>query len=541
MSVVEHQRTTRKDEVFQKQHTAVVHAKIAKSASNNSLESEASVTIEQDEIEETVENAPTTTNNEDSAGKFQAILGLLRKMIGVKDIVGMRISLPAQLLDPISNLEYWTYIDRPDFFAVMSDPDDPVERMVSVVRWYLSKDLKFTKNKLVKSYNSILGEQFLAHFDVTPAPPVYSGIRVPSKMPSEGEEKLHVDISIEQVSHHPPVSVYSYECPEKGILARGVDHICAKFTGTAVRVAPGDENRGIYIVMSKRDNEEYACTHPTAYINGWLRGSLYITISEIAVITCEKTGLQAVLEYKEDKSWFSKAKHAVEVRIFRLKGSPPPIESLEEFGKRSQCKKKSRSKESVLSTSRKNSTMSLHNPTWTRHLGGTDMQSAYVKEREGEVLVTVTGSWRGDMTVQKVGQKPTPFLDMQNLEVVPKQVRPLEEQNPQESRWIWREVSDAITRKEFSKATKLKHALEDEQREKAHKRKEQGTEFVSQLFLPQDQWGRPGVPVLRKEVEEKRSYLPKEVLDNSLSDDGVIKEVKVGNDGRTVVELVGAV
>ncbi|KAG5457555.1 MAG: hypothetical protein BJ554DRAFT_2394 [Olpidium bornovanus] len=31
----------------------------------------------------------------------QVILGLLRKMVGVKDIVGMRISLPAQLLDPM--------------------------------------------------------------------------------------------------------------------------------------------------------------------------------------------------------------------------------------------------------------------------------------------------------------------------------------------------------------------------------------------------------------------------------------------------------
>lgn len=28
-----------------------------------------------------------------------------------------RISLPASLLEPIPNLEYWNYLDRPDVFA----------------------------------------------------------------------------------------------------------------------------------------------------------------------------------------------------------------------------------------------------------------------------------------------------------------------------------------------------------------------------------------------------------------------------------------
>lgn len=40
----------------------------------------------------------------------------------------------------------------------------------------------------------------------------------------------------EQISHHPPVSAYYYCCPEKGIVARGVDHFGAKFTGTGKRI-----------------------------------------------------------------------------------------------------------------------------------------------------------------------------------------------------------------------------------------------------------------------------------------------------------------
>jgi hypothetical protein len=49
-------------------------------------------------------------------GKLRMIVGLLKKALGVKDIAAMRLSLPASLLEPIPNLEYWQYLDRPDLF-----------------------------------------------------------------------------------------------------------------------------------------------------------------------------------------------------------------------------------------------------------------------------------------------------------------------------------------------------------------------------------------------------------------------------------------
>jgi hypothetical protein len=51
------------------------------------------------------------------------------RFIGVKDISAVRLSLPAQLCEPMGNLEYvpdegsgadcryWGYLDRPDYFA----------------------------------------------------------------------------------------------------------------------------------------------------------------------------------------------------------------------------------------------------------------------------------------------------------------------------------------------------------------------------------------------------------------------------------------
>lgn len=39
------------------------------------------------------------------------------RLVGVKDVATLRLSLPASLLEPIPNLEYWQYADRADVFA----------------------------------------------------------------------------------------------------------------------------------------------------------------------------------------------------------------------------------------------------------------------------------------------------------------------------------------------------------------------------------------------------------------------------------------
>lgn len=76
------------------------------------------------------------------------------------DIASVRFSLPSQLLEPRPNLEYWTYLDRPETFAAIGDSDEPVERMLEVLRFWFTKDLKYVKGKPCKPYNSTLGEFF---------------------------------------------------------------------------------------------------------------------------------------------------------------------------------------------------------------------------------------------------------------------------------------------------------------------------------------------------------------------------------------------
>ena len=82
------------------------------------------------------------------------------RFIGVSDLAAVRFSLPSQLLEPTPNLEYWTYIDAPNAFVAMGTSDDPLDRMLEVVRFWLTKDLKYAKGRPCKPYNSCLGEFF---------------------------------------------------------------------------------------------------------------------------------------------------------------------------------------------------------------------------------------------------------------------------------------------------------------------------------------------------------------------------------------------
>jgi oxysterol-binding protein-related protein 9/10/11 len=119
----------------------------------------------------------------------------------------------------------------------------------------------------------------------------------------------------EQTSHHPPVSAFYVDCPEKGISARGFDQLSAKFTGTSIKVTAGEHNLGIFITLHKRDDEQYQLTHPAAHLGGLLRGSLSVTVGDQCLVTCPKTKLKSILHYQEE-GWVGKTQNKVEGVIF---------------------------------------------------------------------------------------------------------------------------------------------------------------------------------------------------------------------------------
>ncbi|KAG8955057.1 hypothetical protein FRC03_011290 [Tulasnella sp. 419] len=507
---------------------------------------------------------PETDSSE--GGKLKMIISLVKRCLGVKDIAAMRLSLPASLLEPVPNLEYWHYMDRPDLFAAINDPADPLERMLAVLRFAFSKDLKFIRGKICKPYNSTLGEHFRAHWTVKPItyPPTFpavpplieshlhhphgadgadsmpetvippsdtvslkssgskkkralaaatgggSGLQVNndprihaasaedvSKLAAsleqveveereelddpdvfedavedeEGDETVKVVYLTEQISHHPPASSYYMVAAGKGVEAAGVDQIAAKVAGTTIRIQPGNMNQGIFINITSGngEGEQYRITHPAAYVNGILRGSFYATMTDYTSITCtgSKSGqnLRALIEYK-DESWIGKPQFLLEGCIHTYDPDSPKKEW----------------------------------ETWTK------VKHVPVKS----VVATFSGSWRKKIEWKKAGSNTShTLIDIDVLSLVPKSVRPLSAQLPNESRKLWENVTSNLLSKNYNEATKHKQAIEQKQRDIAADRKAKGIEFVPTYFEADIS---SGCPVLteagKKAVEEETKRKP---------------------------------
>ncbi|KAM3069978.1 hypothetical protein ACMFMG_003985 [Clarireedia jacksonii] len=396
----------------------------------------------------------------DDGSKLKMFLGILRKFIGVADIASVRFSLPSQLLEPTPNLEYWNYLDQPNTFVAIGDSEDPLDRMLEVLRFWFTKDLKYVKGKPCKPYNSTLGEFFRCNWEVEDTVPTIETTKLASKSAASSKKstpmtsqnastttisrpgtatkdsgkKIRVSYLTEQTSHHPPVSAFYIDCPEKGISARGFDQISAKFTGTSIKVTPGEHNLGIFITVERRNNEQYQLTHPAAHLGGLLRGSLNVTVGDQCYITCPQTKLKTILQYQEE-GWLGKTQNKVEGIVF--------------------------------------------------HYDPENDNKTRIKEvSEKDVLVKVNGNWKDKLYFSLGPKFDTQILliDLAPLQVAPKVIPPTEKQLPNESLKFWSGVTEAINSRQFSRATTIKQELEERQREKAKQRQEEGVEWKPRFF-----------------------------------------------------------
>ncbi|KAG5936402.1 hypothetical protein E4U60_002564 [Claviceps pazoutovae] len=441
-------------------------------------------------------DAPDETQTEGS--KLRTFLGILKNFIGVSDLASVRFSLPSQLLEPTPNLEYWTYLDTPNAFVAIGTSAEPIDRMLEVIRFWLTKDLKYAKGKPCKPYNSCLGEFFRCNWETEDnaprietadlngaiasangsdkgslrslkAPPKTDknestvSLSVPKHGTSTPDKKpIRISYLTEQTSHHPPVSAFHITCPERGLSARGFDQITAKFTGTSVKVLPGEHNLGIFISLDKFGGETYQLTHPAAHLGGLFRGSLSVSVSEMSYITCPETKLKAILHYVEE-GWLGRTTNKIDGVIFR------------------------------------------YDPE-------NDTKSRVQDVPDEDVLIRLSGPWR-EKIVFTIGPRPvksTPseqqytIADVAPLHVAPKAVPPEDQQLPNESLTLWGGVTKAIHAKKYSKATELKIELEESQRQKARQR-EKNQETWQPVFFEHvtGNGGKPDLTEKGRQVLER--------------------------------------
>ncbi|KAI0259010.1 hypothetical protein BC834DRAFT_908663 [Gloeopeniophorella convolvens] len=178
-----------------------------------------------------IDDVPDDTGD---GGKLRMIMQLVKRSFGVKDLASMRLSLPASLLEPIPNLEYWHYLDRPDLFAAINDYEEPFERMLAVLRFSFSKDIRHIRGKPCKPYNSVLGENFRMHWDVPPvsydtadgAPIIHAHIDAPPTpllSPSHGPHLVHSDSGSIKAAKPTRTSAFGSLLSMKGWSSPAVD------------------------------------------------------------------------------------------------------------------------------------------------------------------------------------------------------------------------------------------------------------------------------------------------------------------------------
>ncbi|KAI0043627.1 Oxysterol-binding protein [Auriscalpium vulgare] len=226
----------------------------------------------------------------------------------------------------------------------------------------------------------------------------------------------------EQVSHHPPVSAFYYISPANKVAILGELRPKSKFLGNSVSTQMDGENR-VYL-LGRPEDGEYVITMPNMYARGILFGKMVLELGDSCAANNQRHGYHADLEFKT-KGFFSGTYNAIAGRVKR---------------------------------------------------GQTDV---------GEI----SGKWSALMEFKntKTGEKRPLFDAYKNgNNIAPKWVPPESEQEPYESRRLWKDLTHAIQARDMDAATEAKSAVENAQRELRTKRDESGKQHQSRFFQLQD-------------------------------------------------------
>uniref|UniRef100_A0A3P9M8F8 Oxysterol-binding protein n=1 Tax=Oryzias latipes TaxID=8090 RepID=A0A3P9M8F8_ORYLA len=220
-----------------------------------------------------------------------------------------KVVLPTFILERRSLLEmYADFFAHPDLFVSIAEQPEPRERMVQVVKWYLSAFHAGRKGSVAKKpYNPILGEVFYCHWDLP------SGAEEPETVsdgPVPWASTNSVCFVAEQVSHHPPISAFYAECLNRKIQFNAHIWTKSKFLGMSI----GVHNIGQGCVSCLEHDEHYILTFP----NGYGRSILTVPWVELGGecnISCSKSGYSANIVF-HTKPFYGGKKHRITADIF---------------------------------------------------------------------------------------------------------------------------------------------------------------------------------------------------------------------------------
>ncbi|CAG2197173.1 ORP9_10_11 [Mytilus edulis] len=170
-----------------------------------------------------------------------------------------KVVLPTFILERRSLLEmYADFFAHPDLFLKIPELPTPRERMIQLVRWYLSAFHAGRNSEIAKKpYNPILGETFSCFWKM----PGAENNNEQTDGPVPWASKDNLSFIAEQVSHHPPISAFYAEHFNKKISLDGYIWTKSKFLGLSIGVHM--IGQGVISVIDH--DEEYTITFPNGY------------------------------------------------------------------------------------------------------------------------------------------------------------------------------------------------------------------------------------------------------------------------------------
>ncbi|KAF3932708.1 hypothetical protein ABW19_dt0203974 [Dactylella cylindrospora] len=232
---------------------------------------------------------PDPTGEEDTTvvddGEKSILLSIIAQLKPGADL--SRITLPTFILEPRSMLERITnFMQHPETLLPMTEIDDPVDRFVSVVKFYLS-GWHLKPPGVKKPLNPILGEQFACYW--------------------EFDDKTRGYYISEQTSHHPPKSSYFYMAPYHHIRIDGTLKPRSRFLGNSA----ASMMEGVNVsVRSNSIREHSILNQPNIYVRGILFGAMKYELGDHVYVKCPENNLSADIEFRT-KGFFTGTYNAI--------------------------------------------------------------------------------------------------------------------------------------------------------------------------------------------------------------------------------------
>ncbi|KAF6778880.1 hypothetical protein AHF37_01613 [Paragonimus kellicotti] len=344
-----------------------------------------------------------------SKATSQATLSCLKRCM---DLIRGRVSHadnPGSLLWLLFVLSYSPYPICISFLNSITRGEDPEARMMAFVQWYLTAFHAGRKDKIAKKpYNPIIGESFHCCWLLPPPSncrPVDAKTVTNVSATTSETEQLIITYHAEQVSHHPPVTAFYFECPAHRMELTSSVHAKSKFQGMSVSVTMVGKT---VLRLGEHNNEEYHFTLPTAYARSILTVP-WVELGDKVNIQCPQTGYSANVVFLTKPMRGNKL-HRISAEVY----APQPN-------------------------------------------GGT------VPERNtvpSNLVGRVTGEWNSVLEFEwltKDGKKWS--VDVNTLPINRKCVRPTELQRPEESRRLWQHVTNALRSGDVQLATEKKREV----------------------------------------------------------------------------------